>query len=196
MFDPIELGREFFEKLTAVDAAITARVAAGACSRCGGPLHVGNYPRKPRGGLFAMEGESLTLRFSLCCGREGCRRRTTPPSVRFLGRRVYVGAVVVLASVVALAVATAAAAHRSTGIAARTLRRWVGWWRGAFPETAVFAALSARLVPSIERRELPASVLARMPGAPETQLSVLLGWLAPLTSTSTPDGARFVRVLG
>jgi hypothetical protein len=111
MFDPIELGREFFEKLTAVDAAITARVAAGACSRCGGPLHVGNYPRKPRGGLFAMEGESLTLRFS----------------------------------VVALAVATAASAHRSTGTAARTLRRWVGWWRGAFPETAVFAALSARL---------------------------------------------------
>ncbi len=196
MFDPIELGREFFERLTAIDAAITAKVAASPCSRCGGPLHVGNYPRKPRGGLLAVAGEGFTLRFSVCCGREGCRRRTTPPSVRFLGRRVYVGAVVILASVVALAVATAAAAQRTTGISSRTARRWVGWWRGAFPETTVFAALSARLVPSVARRELPASVLARMPGAPEVQLRVLLGWLAPLTTTSTPDGARFVRGLG
>jgi hypothetical protein len=40
MFDPIEWGREFFERLTVVDAAIAARVAAGACSRCGGPLRV------------------------------------------------------------------------------------------------------------------------------------------------------------
>ena len=30
--------------------------------------------------------------------REGCRRRHTPPSVRFLGRRVYAGLVVVLVS--------------------------------------------------------------------------------------------------
>jgi hypothetical protein len=43
--------------------------------------------------------ESFDRRFSLCCGREGCRRRATPPSVRFLGRRVYVGAVVIVASV-------------------------------------------------------------------------------------------------
>jgi len=119
----------------------------------------------------------------------------TPPSVRFLGRRVYVGAAIILASVVALAVVTAAVAHRSTGIPARTLRRWVGWWRGAFPETTVFAALSARLVPAVTRRELPASVLARMPGPPEAQLTGLLGWLAPLTTASTPDGARFVRGL-
>jgi len=89
MFDPIEFGREFFEKLTVVDATIAARVAASACSRCGGPLHVGNYLRKPRGGLLAAAGEDFALRFSLCCGREGCRRRTTPPSVRFLGRHPF-----------------------------------------------------------------------------------------------------------
>jgi hypothetical protein len=35
---------------------------------------------------------------SLCCSRDGCRRRMTPPSVRFLGRRVYLGAVLVLVS--------------------------------------------------------------------------------------------------
>lgn len=195
MFEEIELGSEFFERLTAIDAAIAARVAAARCSVCGGPLHAGNFRRKPRGGLMATAGEAFTIRFSLCCGREGCRRRATPPSVRFLGRRVYVGAVVILASVVALALATAAAARRATGIAPRTSRRWARWWRGAFPETAVFTELSARLVPAVARAMLPTSLLERMPGPPEARLTRLLAWLAPLTTATTPDGARFVRGL-
>ena len=40
--------------------------------------------------------EAFSRRFSLCCGRDGCRHRATPPSVRFLGGRVYVGAVVIV----------------------------------------------------------------------------------------------------
>jgi hypothetical protein len=196
MFDPIELGREFFERLMAVDAAITAKVVASACPRCGGPLHVGNYLRKPRGGVLGLAGEAFTLRFSLCCGREGCRRRATPPSVRFLGRRVYVGAIVIVASIVALFAATAAAAHRATGVPARTVRRWIGWWRGEFAETSVFATLSGRLVPAVSRRELPASLLARMSGIPEEQLRHLLVWLAPLTTASIADGAPWMRGFG
>jgi hypothetical protein len=193
MFDPIEFGREFFEKLTVVDATIAARVAASACSRCGGPLHVGNYLRKPRGGVLAAAGEDFALRFSLCCGREGCRRRTTPPSVRFLGRRVYLGAVVILASAIAMAVVLGAAGRRVTGVPPRTLRRWARWWRGSFPETAVFTTLSARLVPAVSRERLPASLLERVPGALAAQVRLMLTWLAPLTTASTPDGARFVR---
>jgi hypothetical protein len=196
MFDPMELGREFFEGLMAVDAAITARVAASACPECGGPLHVGNYLRKPRGGLLGLAGEEFTLRFSLCCGREGCRRRATPPSVRFLGRRVYVGAVVILASIVARMAVTVTAARRTTGVPARTARRWIGWWRGKFAETSVFATLSGRLVPAVSRRELPASLLARTPGVPEEQVRRLLVWLAPLTTASIVDGARWVRGFG
>jgi len=195
MFDHVTLGREFFERLTAIDAAIAARVAAAACPECGGPLHAGNFRRKPRGGLLGVAGEACTLRFSLCCGREGCRRRSTPPSVRFLGRRVYVGAVVILASVVAMACATAAAVRRATGIPPRTARRWAHWWCDTFPGTPVFAAISARLVPAIAREQLPVSLLERLPGAPEARIPGLLAWLAPLTTTSTPDGSRFVRGL-
>jgi hypothetical protein len=195
MFDPIEWGREFFERLRAVDATIAARVAAGACSRCGGPLHVGNFLRKPRGGLLAAAGEDFALRFSLCCGREGCRRRTTPPSVRFLGRRVYLGAVVILASAIAIAAVTGAAGRRATGVPPRTLRRWARWWRGSFPETGVFASLSARLVPAVPRERLPTSLLERFAGASAAQVRCMLTWLAPLTTATTPDGARFVRGL-
>ena len=42
------------------------------------------------------EDPEATKRFSFCCDQEGCRRRHTPPSVRFLGRRVYGGLVAVL----------------------------------------------------------------------------------------------------
>ena len=49
-----------------------------------GPLHQAHYERKPRDApLIWMEEKS---RFSFCCGH--CRRRCTPASVRFLGRRV------------------------------------------------------------------------------------------------------------
>ena len=40
--------------------------------------------------------EAYGLRLSFCSARDGCRKRATPPSVRFLGRKVFLGAVVVL----------------------------------------------------------------------------------------------------
>jgi hypothetical protein len=195
MFEQIELGSEFFEGLVAIDAAIVSRAADEACRFCGGRLHRGDYERKPRGGLVARAGEAFSRRFSLCCGREGCRRRATPPSVRFLGRRVYVATVVIVVSVVALAASTASAIRSATGVAARTARRWLRWWRGPFIQTSVFVELSARLVPAVSRHSLPASILERFSGMPSSRLSQLLGWLAPITTASAPDGARLLRGL-
>lgn len=194
MFDQVELGSEFFEGLRAIDEAIVDAVAAGACGFCGGPLHRGDYPRKPRGGDLGPAIEGHDRRFSLCCGREGCRRRSTPPSVRFLGRRVYGGAVVIVASIVALAAVTAAAMRRATGVPPRTLRRWRRWWRGPFTRSPVFAAISGRLVPAVDRQALPLAMLERFFGAPHERIERLLDWLAPMT-TALPDGARFVRAI-
>jgi len=193
MFDPIELQREFFEELTKIDAAIVERAAKEPCRDCGGPLYRGDYPRKPRGGLLAIAAEAFGRRFSLCCGREGCRHRVTPPSVRFLGRRVYIGAVVILVSSVALAIATAIAVVRKTGVPACTTRRWLRWWRGPFTTTAPFVDLCARLVPGPDRHRLPTSLLERLGNDDPARLSKLLAWLAPITTTSCPDGSRFVR---
>jgi hypothetical protein len=194
MFDRIELGIEFFEGLTAIDTAIVKRAAEEPCRDCGGPLYRGDYPRKPRGGQIATAAEAFGRRFSLCCGRDGCRHRATPPSVRFLGRRVYVGAVVIVASAVALVAASARAAERATGVAARTTRRWLRWWRGPFTTSAPFVELSARLVPSFSRSTLPTSILDRLGGTPAARVSKLLIWLAPLTTASGPSGSRLLRV--
>jgi hypothetical protein len=195
MFNLFELGIEFFEGLAAVDEAIVARAAEEPCRDCGGPLYRGDYPRKPRGGLLLLATEAFGRRFSLCCGRDGCRHRATPPSVRFLGRRVYVGAVVIVTSAVALTAMAVSAVVRSTGVPARTIRRWLRWWRGPFTTSRPFVELSARLVPAPDRRRLPVSLLERLGAERSVCVAKLLAWLAPITTTSSPDGSRWVRAV-
>jgi hypothetical protein len=191
MFDEIELGREFFAALVLADEGILEQVAACGCA-CGGPLHRADFPRKPRGGLIAATGAEYVMRFSLCCGRDGCRKRSTPPSLRFLGRRVYLGAVVVVASLFARVLASAAEIRRVTGVPARTTRRWLGWWCGPFVSTDVFVAVCAQLI-GVAVEELPASIVLRLAGSPTEQVRAMLALLAPVTTGSVRDGARFLR---
>ena len=194
MVDEVELGGEFFRLLEQVDERVARQVAAAGCPRCEGPLHRGDYARKPRGALVARAGETSVVRFSLCCGREGCRKRATPPSLRFLGRRVYLGVVVIVASLVAQWLGTAEASRRVTGVPARTTRRWVGWWCGAFVRTEVFLAVRARLV-GLAIEELPTSIVAKLPGPWPQRVRTVLEFLAPLTTGSLPAGSPFRRVI-
>jgi hypothetical protein len=193
MVEQIELGGEFFAGLEQRDKEIAQRVAAAGCLVCGeGALHRSDYGRKPRGGLLAHAGEACVKRFSFCCDREGCRKRTTPPSVRFLGRRVYLGAVVIVASMLARVLGSAAEIRRVTGVPPRTTRRWLGWWCGPFVSTSVFIAVRARLI-GVDIAKLPASIVEQLPGSPTEQVHFMLAQLAPLTTGSVPDGARFLR---
>jgi hypothetical protein len=197
MLHEARLEEEWFAKLSEFDRQIAQAVAAGRCQHCGGPLHQGNYERKPRGGHLGGAGEAFRLRYSLCCGREGCRKRALPPSLRFLGRRVYLEAVVLLASVLALE--TLRLAWEIMGVPARTLRRWHGWWTAAFPSSAVWTELRARFVPPPPAESaLPRSLLERAQavlGTAPAVTNVLLlcaRWLSPVTTQSVPDGSRFV----
>ena len=133
MLPDLRLNEEYFQRLMAWDEELARQVAAARCPHCGGPLHRANYERKPRGGQLAEAGEAFRLRHSLCCGWEGCRKRSLPPSLRFLGRRVYVEAVVLLATMVAQIATALREASSHTGIPRRTLRRWRAWWREVFP---------------------------------------------------------------
>jgi len=203
MLPDLRLEEEFFESLMVWDAELARQVAAARCPHCGGPLHQANYLRKPRGGLLAEAGEELRLRHSLCCGREGCRKRSLPPSLRFLGKRVYLEAVVLLASVVAQLEATLQAARVHTGVPRRTLRRWGAWWRGVFPTSRTWTEARARFVPPApDAAELPRSLVARVSAELTEGLSappvsevcaVVARLLAPATTASVTDGARFVR---
>ncbi len=81
--------------LIAIDEELAAATRAQGCSHCGAKLHDGGFPRKPRG-CPARYRTAFSWRTSLDCS--GCRQRTMPASVRFLGRRVYLAAVFVLVS--------------------------------------------------------------------------------------------------
>jgi hypothetical protein len=165
----------FFRFLLHVDADLARETRAAGCA-CGGVLHRADYPRKPRGCLSEVRAE-YESRFSFCCDR--CRRRWTAPSVRFLGRRVYLGLAVVLVSA---RHATAAAARLSDALAVppRTLARWRQWWREQFVRTPLWQSECARFMPPVDRSGLPAGLLERF-GAGGEALRRLLVFLAPLT---------------
>ena len=85
----------FFRFLSRIDHEFAAETRAGRCPGCQGPLHAANYPRKPRGCPAAVR-EEYSRRLSFTCGR--CDARSTSPSVRFAGRRVYLAVVLMLRS--------------------------------------------------------------------------------------------------
>ena len=95
----------FYRLLLRIDHDLAQRTRAQRC-RCGGVLHSARYPRKPRG-LPREAASDCDFRYSFCCAQ--CRHRTTPFSVRFLGRRVYVAAIMVAVSAARASAGTAAA---------------------------------------------------------------------------------------
>jgi len=87
----------FHDLLLAIDRDLADAARAEGCA-CGGRRHMARYRRKPRGRPCRL-GSEHDQRFSFCCAIDGCRSRATPPSLRFLGRRVYVATVVVLIAI-------------------------------------------------------------------------------------------------
>jgi len=169
--------------LLMADRDLAAEVRAAGCV-CGGTLHSARYARKPRGGPPAELRGEYCWRESLCCAREGCRRRTTPASLRFLGRRVYLGAVVVLVSAMTGGVSAkrAAAMRAWVGVTIRTLQRWRAWWLRTFPQTAFWQGARAQLAPPVDERRLPGSLLERFADDLVDGLASCLRFLAPITT--------------
>src|SRR6266700_2445344 len=103
------------------------------CLLCRSAVHSARYRRKPRGGPAGL-GEEHDWRFSFCCALDGCRKRKTPPSLRFLGRKVYLATIVVLIAIMREG-ATAARMrqlYELLGVNRRTVERWRAWWRNTF----------------------------------------------------------------
>jgi hypothetical protein len=182
---------QFLARLLEWDIAIAERVRAAGCPWCCARLDSAHYPRKPRfGEVCAEPDQDWSVRLSLCCAREGCRRRVTPPSVRFLGRRVYPEVVVLVACVRALAQQQVRSEQAAAGVPRRTVRRWLSWWRGAFIASALWQQLRPRFMPSPDEASLPASLLSRL--SPSRALLDAASQLAPLTTCSVPDCSRYV----
>lgn len=166
-----------------VDADLAEIVRQGGCVLCGGKLHRANYKRKPRSGSQRIEE---VLRDSFCCDQDGCRKRHTPPSVRFLGRRIYWGVVVVLVSAVrhGLTPERMGVLREALGIDHRTVERWRQWWLETFVQSPFWKRARARFLPPICEQSLPLSLAQVFHIARPGQLIQLLRFLSPVTSGS------------
>jgi hypothetical protein len=106
-------------------------------------------------------------------------------SVRFLGRRVYWAALVLLATALAHGFTDRRLAQLKglLGVPARTLRRWRGWWLTDFIVTPLWIVQRGRFVPPPAIALLPASLLERF-AAPEapSRLFAALQFIAPLST--------------
>jgi hypothetical protein len=170
--------QELFQLQEKVDADLTEEARSKGCLFCGGKLHRSDYDRKPRG------GPQWDVRFSLCCAQEGCRRRHTPASVRFMGRRVYAGLVVVLVSAMVhgLKPERVKALREALGIDRRTLERWRQWWLGIFLESSFWREARARFMPPLSPKTMPLSLCESFEVERRDRLLELLKFLAPITT--------------
>lgn len=183
MYHDLPRGASFWAFLFSIDQDLAASARQQACS-CGGRLHCANYPRKPRGGGDALP-EQYGCRLSFCCDREGCRKRVTPPSVRFLGRKVYLGAVVILVAAMRQGPSPRRARELSRlfGADRRTIARWQVFWREHFPQTRFWKVARGLLVPAVEIVTLPLSLLEAFLRGDDAYKAWerLLRFLAPIT---------------
>ena len=172
----------FQELLLQFDEDLAKEARAQGCPDCNGKLHSAVFQRKPRGTLQPLDPE-FCVRFSFCCATDGCRHRTTPPSLRFLHRRVYLGAVVVLVS----ALRSGATPFRMralkelVGVSCQTVSRWEHWWQEVFPQTAFWRAARGGLRAPVEIGTLPGSLLEQFAGTARERLLDLMRFLKPLT---------------
>jgi hypothetical protein len=152
----------FFNFIEEIDEDTLATAGRGACPHCGDRLDRADFPRKPKGDPRTDCANLAVRRKSFCCRRDGCRRRVTPPQLRFLGRRCYLAAVVVLAAAILNGPTPPriAAVARSVGAAKSTVTRWLAWWRDSFPVSPLWRERRARLAQPVDEVSLPASLLA------------------------------------
>jgi len=185
LYQTILTDASFYKALLKFDEDLAVQARQKGCA-CGGKLHSARYARKPRGVPVELE-EEYSKRESFCCAEEGCRKRTTPGSFRFLSRRVYVGAVVVLITALRHgATAARVAALRSiVGVSRRTVEQWRQWWLEEFPRSAFWKWAAGRLSCRVDLTQLPLSLMESFesPVAKERVID-LLRLILPLTTAS------------
>jgi hypothetical protein len=189
MYHELLRDASFWRFLFSIDQDLANAAGKETCP-CGGRLHRANYPRKPRGSPAALP-EQYRFRFSFCCDRDGCRKRVTPPSVRFLGRKVYLGAVVILVSAMQQGPSRwrVHELSRLFGADRRTISRWQAFWRAHFRRTAFWKVARAQIVLVAQIIALPLSLLEAFIDRDDADDVQRQGWkrllcfLSPITIT-------------
>lgn len=159
--------------LVQVDRELACETQKRGCPYCGGVLHSAQYPRKPMG-FSAPPGHEEIKRFSFCCSTDGCRRRVTPPSVRFLGRKRYLGAVVILLSAMKQGPKPSKTLRKLIGVSRKTLSRWQSWWRETFSNSRFWQYGRGLMLPPLDTNRMSRELVERFSAKPHQVVTVSL----------------------
>lgn len=180
-------------RLYLLDKQIAEQVRAKGCPHCGAALHSACYQRKPRGICRSVLAEHDRIRLSFCCARDGCRRRCTPPSVRFLGPKVYLGVVITLICALEQGLTPRRRARLidELDLWPQTIARWQHWWRTQVPGTRHWQVLRTRLIPMTDIGTLPDRLMSQLSGENLSSRVIRFAQLMmPLSSTSCSHTLR------
>lgn len=179
------LNTTFHFLLLKIDQELAEQSRQKGCPYCGGHLHVACYPRSPLG-IPAQFRDSYDTRFSFCC--DSCRKRTTPTSVRFFGRRWYPAPLFIFVSALTQGINKRRLAsikqHFGIIVSESTLRRWGQWFNESFVRTLFWSQAKGQLPPKQEilQGPFPRKLLKVFPGKIKEKIILLLQFLSPLTS--------------
>jgi hypothetical protein len=182
LYPPMLGEATFHDLLLACDRDLANQVRHRRCLICRSALHSANFPRKPRGRLCRLPPEH-DWRLSLCCARHGCRKRKTPPSLRFLGRKVYLAVTIIVIAILRDG-PTQARMRRLTELIRvdrRTIERWRVWWRERFTAMPFWRAARAAFMPPVDEARLPTAMLERFTGSATERTLALLRFLGPIS---------------
>lgn len=169
--------------LNSIDQELALKTQEKGCPECGHKLHQANYPRSPIG-ISPQFRDQYDERLSFCC--EVCRKRITPPSVRFFGRRWYPAPLFIFISALMRRVSesTLVLVKRQFGISVSesTWKRWRRWWRESFVETLFWKQAKSIIPRALEsKRPFPHALLDAFSGSLEKKMGFLLKFLSPLS---------------
>ncbi len=174
----------FYSFQLQIDRDIANQVRQNHCFYCGSALHSADYPRKPRGPRKLIT-ENYKLRFSFCCAKDGCRRRNTPPSIRFLGPKVYLGFVIILVTALEHGLSNKRRQYlmEQLDISPQTFYRWKKWWIETFANSSCWQERRGHFIPPLDVQQFPGAILGKLTGHDLVQrLYQFLQLLLPITS--------------
>lgn len=157
MLPEFQLNVSFFRTLHQIDLELARSCQQAGCPYCNAPLHNASYVRKPRGCPIDLP-EEFSIRLSLCCSRENCRRRTLPPSCLFMGRKVYWGAVILIIMTLRQRKTEGIAINmlaRKFDIPGKTVVRWIHYFRDEFCNSTLWKQLRGQLTPLLRNSDIP-----------------------------------------
>ena len=182
MYHSLLTDARFHNSLVDLDRLIAEQVRQEQCRFCHGNLHQSHFPRKPRG-VPEETHPDYSIRFSYCCGTEGCRKRFTPPSMRFLSRKIYSSIVIIIIFLLKPETDESRIEGLNrlldTQLSVENLRRWRHFWTKDIPQTHTWKRLPLHQSLS---QSLPVSLLGLFQRIGEQSLIKGLKLILPLSA--------------